>query len=90
MLYFSRGSLRGTLRRGDSVCPETLGSESIQVKPRSRLAIEAVENLIALLKGWSLKNWERSTVNEFHNPEIAARRPVIQNGQVVELYSVCV
>ena len=54
-----------------------LVSERIQVKPRNRLAVEAVENLIALLKGWSLKNWERSTVNEFHNPEIAARRPVI-------------
>jgi hypothetical protein len=64
-------------------------SESIKVKLRNRLAVEA-ENLIVLLKGWSLKNWERSTVNEFHNSEIAARRPVIQNGQVVELYSACV
>jgi hypothetical protein len=65
-------------------------SESIQVRPTNRLAIEAVENLIGLLKGWSLKNWERSKVKKFHNPEIAARRPVIQNGQVVELYSACV
>jgi hypothetical protein len=55
MLYFSRGSLRGNLRRGDSVSPEALGSESIQIRPRNRVAVEVVENLIALLKVGALK-----------------------------------
>ena len=31
---------------GDSFCPETLVSESIQVKPRNRLAAETVEDFI--------------------------------------------
>ena len=46
MLYFSSGSFRGSLRSGASVCPETLVSESIQVKPRNRLAAETVEDFI--------------------------------------------
>jgi hypothetical protein len=45
MLYFSRGSFRGSLRRGDSVCPETLASESIEATKMKRWA-EAVEDLI--------------------------------------------
>jgi hypothetical protein len=31
---------------GASVCPETLVSESIQVRPRNRLAAETVEDFI--------------------------------------------
>src|SRR5882762_6722182 len=46
MLYFSRGSFRGSLRIGASVCAETLVIESIQVKPRHRLAAETVEDFI--------------------------------------------
>jgi hypothetical protein len=46
MLYFSRGSFKGSLRTGVSVCPETLVSESIQIRPRNRLAAETVENFI--------------------------------------------
>jgi hypothetical protein len=46
MLYFSRGSVRGSSRIGDSFCPETLVSESIQVRPRNRVAAETVEDFI--------------------------------------------
>jgi len=31
---------------GDSFCPEALVSENIQIRPRNRVAVEAVENLI--------------------------------------------
>ena len=86
MLYFSRGSFRGSLRMGDSVCPETLVSESIKVKPRNRLAVEA-ENLIVSLNSWSVEA-EAIHGPEFYNPENRRPRfPVIQNGKVVEKYS---
>jgi hypothetical protein len=48
MLYFSRGSFSGSSRMGDSFCPETLVSDRIQIRPRNRIAVEEVENLIAL------------------------------------------
>ena len=34
------------MRIGASVCPETLVSENIQVKPRNRLTAETVEDFI--------------------------------------------
>jgi hypothetical protein len=41
----SSGSFKGSFRIGDSVCPETLVSESIEATKMKRLA-EAVEDLI--------------------------------------------
>jgi hypothetical protein len=35
---------------GASVCPERVVSESTPARERSRVVVEAVENLIALLK----------------------------------------
>ena len=46
MLYFSSGSVRGSLCIGASVCAETLVNESIQIRPRNRLAAETVEDFI--------------------------------------------
>jgi hypothetical protein len=73
---------------GYSFCPDTLVSDSIHITPRKRIAVEVVENLIASLKSWSFKSGAIQ-VREFENPEVAARRPVIQNGQVVEKYYAC-
>jgi len=53
--YFSNGSVKGGLRMGASFCPETLVSDNIQIRPRNRVVVEAVENLIVLLKSWSFK-----------------------------------
>ena len=46
LLYFSSGSRNGGLCIGASFCAETVGGESIQVRPRKRLAAEIVENFI--------------------------------------------
>ena len=45
-LYFSSGSVRGSLRIGANVCPETLERQSTQIRQRSRLAAEKVEDFI--------------------------------------------
>ena len=42
LLYFSRGSLKGCLRIGDSICPEAVASETMEasrISRRSRLAV---------------------------------------------------
>ena len=60
MSYFSSGSVKGGLRIGANVCPETLVGESIQVRPRNRLAAETVEDFIEWVEVvkrevWSVK-----------------------------------
>jgi hypothetical protein len=90
MLYFSSGSFRGSLRSGARVCPETLVSESIQVRQRKRVAAEALENLIAWLKGWSVKTGSDPRFRNLKTLKSPPGPPVIRNGQVVEKYSACV
>jgi hypothetical protein len=66
LLYFSSGSFRGSLRIGASVCPETLVGESIQVRPRNRLAAETVEDFIEWIE---VVKHEVLTGKRLANPE---------------------
>ena len=64
-LYFSRRRRRhvvfferlvqGSLRTGASVCPETVGSTTSEVRPMKEVRVEAVEYLIAWFRVGVLK-----------------------------------
>ena len=50
MPYFSRGSLKGALRMGASVCAETVECTSSDVRPVKEVKVKSVEDLIVWLK----------------------------------------
>ena len=55
------------MRVGASVCPETLVSDSIQVRPRNRLAAERVEDFIEWVE---VVKCEALTGKRLVNPEL--------------------
>jgi len=90
-LYFSSGSVRGSLRMGAIVCPETLERESTQIRQRSRLAAERVEDFIEWVGVVKREvcdvNRRRLAIPNLESLIAPGRSSVTQNRKIVEEYS---
>ena len=90
-LYFSSGSVRGSLRIGANVCPETLERESTQIRQRSRLAAERVEDFIEWVGVVKREvcdvNRRRLAIPNLESLIAPGRSSVTQNRKIVEEYS---